>query len=364
MSAQEFLDDTKLDDRTREEKRKVEVKKRADEEYARARGAVKQKRLRQKLMQQRLANIDAKGQRGGFRSKSHKSVTSGSSVSSYDTSEFSETTASSQHSKKGRINRPASMGSSRPSTADSGILFIDKNKQAGIPSRPKTADSLKIDVDKIAKWEGARVKTPIWGNFGKRSGSAGHTPWNRIGSAGAKHFGGWLGNLRDLISRGGSRADSRASTADSEKEPEKPETSTPSPTSTTKSPTFDPNAALPSKSLRPVNRRRKDRHQANKDAPFEEALSNDGSMMFGEENSLGSVESGVTERSFEFFSNDGNGSSSPSNKKKKKKKKKKVRSSEVTSPLPTPSPFLTPATQPPLRPDLLVTEGDKRGFGD
>ena len=344
MAAQEFLDDTKLDERTREQRRKAELKIRADEEYARAREAVKQKKMRQKLMQQRLAKIDARGQRGGFRSKSHKSVSSSGSVSSYASSEMSMSTmSSSRHSRKSRVNEPISSGSSRPSTAESGILFFDNNDKEGTPSRPNTADSFKVDDDEIAKWEGTRVKTPIWGNFGNRSGSAGHTPWNRIGSAGAKHFGGWLGNLRDLISRGGSRGDNRASRSNSDKEPEKPETTTPSPTQI--NPKYIPNTTSPSKSLRPANRRRKNRQQA-RDAPFEEALSNDGSMIFGEENSIEeSVQSGVTERSIEFL---GEGSSSTKHKREKKKKKGEEEEGAVV-------------VEEGEREDLMTSGGDNRG---
>ena len=140
------------------------------------------------------------GKKGGFRSKSHRSsISSSGSVSSYDTSVSSMRSRGSSV-RSSRINRLSSVG--RPSTAGDGkesdILFINNNQ-----TRPNTADSANLNVDdeEIAKWEGTRVKTPIWGNFGNRNGSAGSTPWNRLGSAGAQKFSGWLGGLRDLINR-------------------------------------------------------------------------------------------------------------------------------------------------------------------
>ncbi|GMH69227.1 hypothetical protein TL16_g05107 [Triparma laevis f. inornata] len=313
--AQEFLDETKLDERTREQRRKEEVKRRADEEYQRAREAVKEKKRHQRMKQEKLQNLDVHGKKGGFRSTSHRTSSAGS------ISSMSSRGSSISSKPNSRVNRPTSTG--RPSTAgdnpdSTDILFID--------SRPNTADSsanLNIDDEEIAKWEGTRVKTPIWGNFGNRNGSAGSTPWNRLGSAGAKKFTGWLGDLRDLINSRGSKPGTATTSGEMDGE-SRPETETTTPTNNL--PLQPPDLSSPkTKSHRPGGRRRKTR-RSKQDAPFKEAHSNDGSMMFDQENSansIGSLESGFTACSFEFLEDGSDLSPSPERRKKKKKKKKK-----------------------------------------
>jgi len=193
------------------------------------------------------------------------------------------------------------------------ILIIDHGKQ----EEKKEADS-QISQDEIEMWEGTRVKTPLWGHFG-RGTSAGYTPFARLGSASQEKFSGWMKDLRSLVSRGNSGTRSaegeysevvKGEESEKEKEKEKErETFSPAYVATGGTKSGMPQSK---KSVRPSGRRRnrKDRNSA--------PMGDDGSMIF-EEQSLESLslESSGGEEDSSMLSSLNSG--------KKKKRKKKMR---------------------------------------
>ena len=210
------------------------------------------------------------------------------------------------------------------STASSFRTIEKDKKDSGVPDilvidHPSFAEDEKKEPDltaaEIEKWEGTRVKTPLWSHFGRGS-SAGNTPFARLGSAGQEKFGGWMKDLRALISRGG-RGEKEVEEEDKYKDKDKEgETNKDKDKDNQERETFSPAyvvtggslSGMPDKkkSIRPNGRRRNRKHRNS--AP----LGDDGSMVF-EEQSLESMEGSGTE----------DGGSKKSRKKKKNKNKQK-----------------------------------------
>ena len=197
LEAKSFLDETKLDDETREERQKMERKRRADEEYMRAKQAVHERKVLRKKMTEKLATLatydHGLGKRrrpGGSRSRH---LSSNSSVSSYG----SITTASSV---------------ANVTSAD--VTTVERDRSVPdvlvLESSSFHRDTHNEDDEAaLDEWEGKRVKTPIWSHLG-RGTSAGHTPF----AASAEKFSGWMKELRQFVtSRGGRETPVTSSTS-------------------------------------------------------------------------------------------------------------------------------------------------------